>query len=147
MTDLAEAPTTPKRPMLVWVVSIYYFLSGTIGSISLALIPFMSSGRLPVTEAQQHYFESMGYLDYSASIIMLLGQLIGGVLLFMLKRSAFYVLMSIFALSLLRWGYALIVKNWISAAGGIPVATTVGWALMIAMILYVRHLFQKGVLR
>jgi uncharacterized protein DUF4339 len=137
-----------ERPVLVWVISLFYFVCTPFSLLSLALIPFMASGTIPVQDAQRHYFESLGYFDYAISIIAVFVNIAGAVLLFMLRRAAFYVFAGSFAVGLLMTIYNIIAKNWIEAIG-IPglIGAFVGFGINIAVVLYIWHLFRKGVLR
>jgi len=137
-----------ERPVMVWVISLFYFVCTPFSLLMLALIPLMLSGAFPIPEAQRDYFESQTWFDYALSGVALIVNLAAAILLFMLRRPALYFFVGTFVFGLLMVVYNIVAKNWLEAVG-VPglVGAFFGWGINIAIILYVWHLFKKGVLR
>jgi hypothetical protein len=136
-----------RRPVLVWIISFFYFLCTPLSLLSLAMIPMLSS--LPhISDAQRDYFESQGFLDYALAIVNGVGNLTAAILLFMLRRAAFHTFAGMFVFGLFVLGYNVLFKNWVGAVGtsGV-VGGLIGLGFSAAILFYVWHLFRKGVLR
>jgi hypothetical protein len=148
MTDLSEESPPQKRPVLVWVICIFYLIGVFWGLLSLGLTRFLLSSAFPIPEAKRHYFESLNYIDYGAMIIRVIVILVGAILLIRLKRSALYFFVGAFVVNILLLVYNIVAKNWFATVG-IPgiIGILFEYGIIIAIILYIRHLSKKGVLR
>lgn len=142
-------PSNYRRPVLVWIISFFYFIKTAAVLLSLALIPLLFSGAIPINDTQRRYFESQSSVAYFVGFLPVLINLSGAILLFLLRRPALYCFGSSFILVVLNWGYQLSVKGWLAAAGNnvhlIPVFC--GLILNLAILIYVRHLFASKILR
>jgi hypothetical protein len=135
------------RPPLVWGISLFYFICTPFSLLSLLLIPVMLSGSFPLPKAQRAYFESLTYFDYIAPVITTIVNLTAATQLFRLKRSALYFFAASFVLGVLMIAYNIFARNWLQAMGIAGVIGGVfGLDITVAIILYVWHLFRKGVL-
>ena len=148
-------PSSPrKRPILVWIISIFYFITLPLSLISLALIPLELSGAIPITDAQRQYFESLTIVDHSLTGLTILLNLTGAILLFLLRLQALYCFGSVFILNVLNWTYQIIFKNWLAVVGtgvagmiGATIGIVFGLAINIAILIYVWYLYATKVLR
>ena len=147
MSTIPEPPPIPrpKTPVLVWIISIY-FLFGVFGTIVSLVI--MNSGFLPLPPAQKQYFESLTWFDHTMSVVISGINAVGAILFIQLRRSAYYLFLTAFIVSLVFIGYQIVAKNWLNAIGapGIP-GIVVGWMLILAILFYARHLVKTRVLR
>ncbi len=141
----ARPPAESKRPVLVWVISICYFLSAGWTLLSVALI---LSGAMPPNEAQKQYFQSLSAFDHGSTIVISGANLLGAVFLFLLKKQAFYLFSGAFTVGIALTVIQIFTKNWLGAIG-IPgfIGALLGWGIIVAIILYSRSLITKGVLR
>ncbi|HUB65887.1 MAG TPA: DUF4339 domain-containing protein [Candidatus Methylacidiphilales bacterium] len=108
---------SPKRPIAVWIISIFYFITVPFTLLSLALIPLMLSGTIPITDVQRRYFESLNIFDYTVTFLLVVFNLAGALLLFLLRRPAVYCFGAVFVLNLLNYLYEILFKNWLGAIG------------------------------
>ncbi len=134
-----------KRPKLIWVITIFYFVSAGWTLLSFALI---YSGVIPLNEAQADYFKSQTILDILFTIVIGLLNLLGAFFLFLLRRTAYYLFLSAFAFGLLMTIYHIIFKNWLAAIGcpGL-IGAIIGWGISIAIIIYARKLTKAEILK
>jgi len=99
-----------KRPGWVWAISIFYFFSAAYTLLSFYLI---YSGKIPLQPAQKAYFESLTIVDMGLTVLLGLSNLIGAVLLFCLRRQAFYFLAFPFAAGLVMTAWQILSKGFI----------------------------------
>jgi FtsH-binding integral membrane protein len=147
MTTPTELPPPGpvKRPALVWVISIFYFLSAGWTILSFLLI---LSGAFPMNEAQKEYFQSQSPVDYGSTFLIGTANLVGAVLLLLLKKPAFHLFATAFAVGLVLTGYQIFTKNWLGAIGGPGlIGAIIGWGISIAVIVYAKRLIDRGVLK
>ena len=102
---MSDAPTdavgltgmaTKRRPVGVWIVSVYFALSITGTVISLAEL---LAGELTLTRAQQDYFETLGPTDYIGGATTLLLSSWAAVELFRLRARAVRILFVVLVLN------------------------------------------------
>lgn len=130
---------------MVWVISLLYFtsLAGTL--VSFALI---YSGAMPMIPELKLRLESLSWIDYGVTILVTLGNFAGAALLLLLRRQAYTLFVSVFALSIASVVYEIVVKNgWSDLKVLGLVGLAVGWSVKIAIILYTRSLTKAGVLK
>lgn len=143
-STISPKSTQRRRPKLVWVITIFYFIS-----VGWTLFSFASiySGFIPVDEAQAVYFKSQTIIDILFTIVIGLLNILGAIFLFLLRRSAFYLFLSAFAFGLIMTAYHIIFKNWLAAiAGPGLIGAIIGWGIAIATILYARKLIRAEIL-
>ena len=144
-STISPESTQRKRPKLVWVITIFYFISAGWTLLSFALI---NSGIIPLNEAQAAYFKSQTILDILFTIVLGVLNFLGAIFLFLLRRSAFYLFLSAFAFGLLMTVYHIIFKNWLAAIGGPGlIGAIIGWGISIAIIIYARKLIRAEILK
>ena len=71
-----------KRPVLVWVISIFYIISALGAVISLLLI---FGGAIPLNAEQKAALSKVTMFDYSYPVILAVVNLTGGVCLLFLR--------------------------------------------------------------
>ena len=146
MTTIPDTPPIAvKRPALVWVISIFYFISAGWVILSFALV---YSGSIPLNEAQREYFQSQTIFDHGSTLLIGVSNLVGAVLLLALKRPAFHLFASAFGIGLAVTLYHIVAKNWLGVIGGPGlVGAVIGWAISLSIIFYTRRLIGRDILR
>jgi hypothetical protein len=149
-----QAPVPPppehERPALVWIISLFYFVSFPISTLSLLVLPLFSFDLIPLKGAQRADFHAMGGVEYSVAWFNLLLTLTWAIQLFRLRRSALPLYSLSMAISILHTTYSIVSENWLNAVahGGttVIVGTVIGWILNFVLLGYIWHLWRKGVL-
>ncbi len=139
-------PLVPaKRPALVWVISSFYFLSSGWVILSFFLI---YSGLIPLNDAARSYFKSLTLFDHGLALLIGAANLVGAVLLFLLRRQASFFLIVALGVGLAATLYQIVAKNWLGAMpnGGL-VGAFIGWGINVAIIVYSRRLAALSILR
>ncbi|MES2933322.1 MAG: hypothetical protein V4805_07525 [Pseudomonadota bacterium] len=134
-----------KRPLLVWIISIFYGFSAIITPFSFYAI---KSGMLPLTIAHEQYFASLGAIDWLMNALNALVILSAAVSLFLLKRVTTKFWGISVATVMLNHIYHIFAKNWL---GTVPIsgqiAASFGFAVLLAVFFYVKRLAARGVLK
>jgi len=146
MTSVDAAPARQKRPIWVWLISIFFFVSAGRTLLSFFLI---FSGIIPIDALPKAYFERLTAIDYAATIIIEASSFIGAIALFLLRRFAVAVFATALALTFAIIIWQPVTKGWIEAMTGPGlVGVLVGYALLLILVCaYAWHLNRKGVLR
>jgi hypothetical protein len=105
-----------KRPGWVWAISIFFFFSAAYSLLSIYLV---SSGKIPLQPAQKAYFDSLTFIDYGLTILLGLTNLTGAVLLFLLRKQAFYLFAVAFAANVLMTVWHIVSKGFIAAVSSV----------------------------
>jgi hypothetical protein len=138
-------PALRKRPKLIWIISIFYIFSAGWTVLSFALI---YSGAIPINEAQKAYFDSQNIFDNILTLAMGSLNILGAILLFLLRRHAFHCFLAAFFIGALMTVYHIMFKNWLGVIGGPGlIGAVIGWFISIAIILYSNKLIKKEILR
>jgi len=150
---MSDAPTdavgltgmaTKRRPVGVWIVSVYFALSITGTVISLAEL---LAGELTLTRAQQDYFETLGPTDYIGGATTLLLSSWAAVELFRLRARAVRILFVVLVLNVGASLYHLLATNWSDALGMTGLASvTAGLSVLAVILVYAWTLERRGVL-
>jgi hypothetical protein len=181
------APARVRRPVLVWIICVFYFITIPLSLASLAAIPYLLSftnkfqqqladnlqtqvdqttdpaqrdrlialqKQIRASNAQTNALTKRGPLYYGFVIFSMLVSLLAAILLFLLRRSAFYAFIASFIISLLGaiYNYTHITFPSVGGTGqqiGIWVgicSAIFGWGVMLAIIFYIRSLIRQGVL-
>jgi hypothetical protein len=150
---MSDAPTdavgltgmaTKRRPVGVWIVSMYFALSITGTVISLAEL---LAGELTLTRAQQDYFETLGPTDYIGGATTLLLSSWAAVELFRLRARAVRILFVVLVLNVGASLYHLLATNWSDALGMTGLASvTAGLSVLAIILVYAWTLERRGVL-
>lgn len=133
-----------KRPGWIWAISIFYFFSAAYTLLSFYLI---YSGKILLQPVQKAYFESLTSIDMGLTIFLGISNLIGAVLLFCLRKQAFYFFAFPFALGLFMTVWHIFSKGFIASmpSGGL-FGMVLGWAMIVAVLLYTKKLEKLGIL-
>ena len=145
-TSIDTPPPVPvKRPTLVWIISIFYFISAGWTMLSFLML---FTGAIPLNDAQREYFQAQSLIDYASTIIIGTANLVGAVLFLLLKKPAFHLFATAFSVGLLLTVYQIFTKDWLGAIGGPGlIGAAIGWSLNIAVIIYAKRLINRGVLK
>jgi hypothetical protein len=148
MTDLAEE-FHPKRPVLVWVICIFYFVCIPIGLLSaVAVAVFVASPSIPIPEAQRHYFQSLGYFYYGLKALNYAVVLTWAIFLFQMKRLSLHFLIGSLVLGIVMMIYNYVATDAFALAGATGlIFVAIGWIFNLALLYYNWSLFRKGILR
>ena len=137
--------TKASRPKLVWVITIFYFVSFVFTASSFVLI---YSGKIPVNPAGQNYLASLTAFDLVVSGAIAICKLIATTLLFMLRRQAFHLFTTAFIIGFVLTFYHAITKGWVQALGGSGlVGAMIGYAISVSIIIYSFRLGKRGILK
>jgi hypothetical protein len=143
MQDAATA--RPKRPIWVWLISLFYIVSAGWTLLSFALI---WTGVIPLEAEQKAYFARLSAIDYAATIIIGASNFIGAIMLFLLRKAAVGLFLTALILTLALTIWQSATKGWVEAMGGPGlVGALIGYAILLAVCVYAWHLSRKGVLR
>jgi hypothetical protein len=133
-----------RRPLLVWVISIFYF--ATIARALLALY-FIYSGAVQVSPEQRELLTRVTTLEWAITLIGSAAGLAGAVMLFRLKKAAFPLF-----LAFLVVGVGLAVWPWFTGAGfegvswQVLLSTFISKGILAGACMYIWDLAQDGVL-
>jgi hypothetical protein len=134
-----------KRTGWIWAICIFYVISVVWTLLSFYLI---FSGTIPITAAQQAYFEALSPVDITLSMLIGLANLCGAVALFLLRWVAFHLFATAFAASLLMSLWHAATKGWLQALGGSSfIGTIIGEGISAAVCIYTWKLMRRGTLR
>lgn len=140
-----ENESRRKRPIWVWIVSIFFFLSAGWTLWSFYLI---NTGTIPLGPAQEAYFDSLTTTDYTLTIAIGVANLIGAVALFLLRKVALYFFLTALGANLILAAWHGATKGWAEALGGSGlVGALFGYVLLFAACIYAWKLAKRGTLR
>jgi hypothetical protein len=133
-----------RRPIGVWIVCVYFAIS--IAATVISLIQLLE-GEMPITPAQQAYFDKLGPTDYIGGATTLLLSSWAAVELFRLRKRAVAILSTVLVLNLGASLYHLIATNWSEALGMTGLAgVAAGLSLLSLILIYAWTLQRRGVL-
>lgn len=135
------APTSPKRPFLVWVICVFWGLSAVMACISLWVV-FSGVIRVPANVAQFYgHFGLLNFVALTLGLILMLGSVIQ---LFRLRKSAIYFVTAAFA-----FGFLQQLWYWSSLAqlGQGTAKQVIGQLISLVIVLYSWRLLRLSVLR
>jgi len=141
----SPADRSSGRPLLVWLISIYFFLSASWTITSFFLIRI---GAVPLNPAQKTYFESLNAADYLLTIIGALLSISAAVSLFLMRKAAYYLFCASLAFNMAFTIWHIISRHWLSVIGiGGLAGAAVGWLILFAICLYTARLTVQGTLK
>lgn len=144
-------PAGFERPVLVWIICLFYFACSPLALLCIAIMPMLRSFVLTsatVPEGQRAYFESLNAFDYLLMATGSIITLVAAILLFLLRRSAFWAFLASFVFGVLATLYNMAFKHWLDALSATSLVSTLfGWAVILAILGYVWKLYLKGTLR
>jgi len=134
-----------NRPKWVWAITIIFFFAPGWTLLSFYLV---SVGSIPIAGPVKVYFESLTTFDHILTVAIVLANFLGAIALFLLKKIAFYLFTGALIGNFLVTIWYALSKGWLVAFGGrVVFATLIGWALLVAVCIYLWNLKKKGVLR
>ena len=137
-----------KRPVWVWIFSIFFFISAVYTLLSLYLL---HSGFVPITEENRLYIHFKGWntLDYLFSYLLVLLYGSGSVTLFLLRKIAFPLFLSSFIANTLLTIDHILTQNLLTALGSSVAISMyfISWIPIMAVCFYSRRLSKAGVLK
>ena len=140
----SRSPSRRRRPVLVWVVFLWFVFSAGYTLLSFALI---FSGRVPLSDQASRYLSSLSPLDYAVTILALLLNVVGAVALLLLRRSAPYLFSAALLLSIASVVLHALTKGLVTALGaGGPIGLILGYGVSALVCLYAWRLYARGIL-
>lgn len=135
-------PAIRKRPVWVWLIFCFYLFSAGFTFLSFFLI---FSGRIRVSETQRLYFANLSAVDFLATAGLTVLPLVAATSLFFLRRAAVQFFAIALACNVAFTILHAINTNWVQTSGGSGVTgMIIGWAILVAILLYVRRLATNG---
>jgi len=133
-----------KRPISVWVISIFYTLSFGFSLISVLLT---LTGIIPINQAQQNYYASLGVVDYITTIIITILGLSATITLFMLRRIAVTLFGMMLCIDIVLTVIQIFGTNYLAAIGGPGfVGTIISYIILFFIFIYSKNLAKKHIL-
>jgi hypothetical protein len=136
---------TKKRPVWVWIISIYYFISVAFGVLFLGLI---FSGGSAFSPFLAHSLRKFTTIDYTVMVLKYTLMLGSALTLFLMRKQALLFFLASLVLSIA----ALIlptVANATMRSNPVPILVlcAIGFLLQAAICLYCWSLIKKGILQ
>jgi hypothetical protein len=142
---LPPPPTERRRPVMVWVIGIYYLFSCAFSMLSLYLV---WSGKFTLNPAQAAYLGKLSLLDHAVTIGLEMCAIAGAIALLALRKVAPVLLTINLGVSTATTVWHIATKGWAGAIGGAGlVGTAVGIGILVAVCVYTWGLRRNGTLR
>lgn len=135
---------TRRRPILVWLIFLFYLVTGLLGIVQLF---YVTAGGVPLRPEQQAYLNNFSVFDRVVGYVNVALTLLGVTWLLALRRLAVPVLALAFALNVFSTAVVWIRSDFlrlVSIAG--LVVQCGGMALFGCVVLYAWWLARRGVL-
>lgn len=144
LANVPNGTARRKRPIGVWVVSIWYAASALWTGLSFYLV---LGGVLALNPAQKAYFQRLSAFDYLFVILLGLITLSAAVTLFLLRKQAVRLFFAALGLNGIMTIWHSIAKGAFSAIGRPGAAGAVlGLVVLFAVYLYSWKLARAGIL-
>ncbi len=151
-----------NRPVLVWVISIFYLISFPLTILSFGLF-FIFRNIFPLTAGQEAYFNNLTTFDYGYTVLLMGINLAGAISLFLLRKTALYLFAGGLTIGTLYTIWRISTKGWLQAMGvggpiegnliiqvasiiGALIGACIGYAISIAVCVYVWKLKKDKIL-
>jgi hypothetical protein len=144
MSDASASEARRRRPILVWVIAAFIFLSAA-WSIAGVWLLFSVEDASEMGEEAIRMREAIGPIDIAIMGLLVVLNLVGAVALFRLKRAAVTIFGIVVALTLLNQLWLFLARPEIVAAQG-PITGIVGVVLPLVFFMYASRLARRGVL-
>lgn len=139
-----EVHQSRRRPIWVWVITVFYLLSAGFTLLSFVWI---NIGAAKLDAAQEAYFASLTSVDWFFTLSIGVVTIAGAISLFQLRRLAVTLFSISLALNLAFTAFHIMRTNWIEVLGGPGLfGMLIAWLILISVILYARRLTKRGVL-
>lgn len=134
-----------KRPILVWLIAVFYGLGALWTLLSFALF---FSGRINVPPAEAAYFASLTPIDLTLTVLLAISGLVGAIMLFRLKRSAlvFFLIALVLNISYSIWTF-LMNPAFRTVAQQSVIGLITGLTVVSLITFYVYRLKKRGLLQ
>lgn len=134
-----------KRPKWVWVITIFYIFSVAFTTYSFIAI---SSGLVPLNEAQQTAISDLGYISYTTTIISSLLALSGAISLFLLKKITLKIWVLVFIFEIMINLHSALTSDYFDTVetSGL-IGSLIGFGIIGAIYFYAKKLDNRGYLR
>jgi hypothetical protein len=141
---LVLAPSTAvKRPVLVWVIFLFYLVATLSTFAGLFLI---YSGRVAMNSAQQAYFAQLTIFDHLATVLLVSINLVAAIMLFRLRRTAVALFAAALALNLILTLRAMLNSNQLDIFQQSGAGVLAGLITALVVLLYSLRLLRRAVL-
>jgi hypothetical protein len=139
---LIQAPA--KRPVWVWLISTFFFISACWTLLSFYLINFEI---ITVPIETKQYLNSFTFQDYFITIVIGLINLVAAIYLLLLKKISFYLFSSSLIINILFIILHAINKEFLKALSNSgSIGAIIGYIILIGVCLYSRKLMKSNVL-
>ncbi len=141
---MVESTATRKRPVWVWVISIFYFVSFVYTLLSFYLV---FSRLIPVTPEVKAYFESLTMFDWALTVIQGVVTISAAVALFFMRKMAYHLFGGAVLVMVISTLWQTLARPVLTALGSIKGGTAgavTGLGIILAVFLYTRKLFKEG---
>ncbi len=143
-TELLDRGSEPRRPLGVWVISLWYGLSAVSG---LTITPLAMLGALPASQSQQAYFESLPITHLVQSLAASALTLAFAITFFRLRTISIPILFAVIAVGVVGTAISVTTESWREAVGQFGlVGVAVGWLILLLVLGYAHRLRSHGVL-
>ena len=133
-----------KRPVRVWVITIFYLLTAGYTLLSYFLI---FSGIIAVNEAQQTYFASLGVFDWITTLLIGVLGLSAAISLFMLRKIAVKLFGIALSLNIALTLIQTFRTNWAEALEGPGlIGVIIGLIILVVILFYAKKLDKQQIL-
>jgi len=141
--DVADPAAPPARPVLVWIISLWY----GFGAISSPFITFlMMGGALPLPAAERAHLMARGPLQWALVAVSATLTLWFAIELFRLRSRAVRLAAALLGLHAVTTLLNFAIGSFSAAATSTLAATAFAMGIAVAIYLYTRHLRTRGVL-
>jgi hypothetical protein len=141
-TEPPPLPGRATRPVLVWVILIFYLLAA-MGSVAQIASTLAGPGQRLDARGQPYTV-----FDYVESMVFVGLKVAAAVMLFRLSRMALTLFLGILALNVVATGYDLLTKGLPPPGGPVMLASiAIGFGILTAICVYAWRLQTKGVLK
>jgi hypothetical protein len=135
--------SSPKRPVLVWIICIFYLIATFFTALSLFLV---ISGRVPASPEQASFFSNLKPIDYLLSVTIMFLNICGVIALFGLRKEALYLFLASLGVNIASYASLFTTTNAETLSANIG-SILFGWLLAGAVCFYTWRLKTSGVLR
>jgi hypothetical protein len=135
-----------KRPILVWIICIYVFISVPLGLFGIYRV---YSHLADFPPEMVSYYQHLTVFDHSLTVLNAFLFLVASICLFRLKRVALNLYLTVLVLNIMLSAWSVFVKGFLQAVGSTIgyVSLLTGWCILLAICGYVWKLIKKGIIK
>jgi|SRR5215510_3166875 len=127
------------RPLLLKAIAAVFFV------FPLAGLALLTSGRVPMPPHPDPYY--VAFVEYSLRVALLGAEVIGAVLLWRLRRSAFNCFAVALILGILTFWWHVLIRGWVAMTYSTLRGTVIGAAVLLNVCVYTWRLRSIGLLK